>query len=176
MRGSRKSVSVDSPLVEKLMYYAKARNMSLADYMRRLLEEAIAAESHGLYPPKLISERRIQVFLERLGFVLVPVEILEDGSDYKRIEERGEKIGRTIAELYPNPEKVLEEFIAATKIAIPQDNSYISFPFSDAKEKLRVFAIGLARGIGLKVEKRGNIYIFWFASERSASAKEKSSH
>ncbi|OYT51533.1 MAG: CopG family transcriptional regulator [Desulfurococcales archaeon ex4484_204] len=95
---SRKTVGLDTELAKQLKEVASRRGVTLSNYLRMLIGEALELESRGFYAPKALREKRLEYILENLGFTLIPKELVGN-LDSGRAEEMGERVGAIAREL-----------------------------------------------------------------------------
>ncbi|MGC9115067.1 MAG: hypothetical protein ACP5HH_03570 [Fervidicoccaceae archaeon] len=164
MSRNRKTVAIETELVDELSKFAKERGMTLAGYVRTIFSSAIQAEKAGMYPPNLIKEAMDYEVLKKLGFVFIPSAIFLDELQEKEIEEIGINVGRALSEISPNPREVFERYALSLKIAFPRDSSLLLPPVRGNGSKLRKLVISIAKGLGLEVEERGEISIIKLGS------------
>ncbi|MCC6054347.1 MAG: CopG family transcriptional regulator, partial [Thermosphaera sp.] len=108
MRKSRKTIGVEAEYVELLKQIAVSRGMSIASYLKRLIEESVKIEEMGYFAPRALSERRIELILSKLGFTIIPWDITSEATSDEIALERGLVIGKTLRELGLNPVEVIE--------------------------------------------------------------------
>jgi len=158
MSKSRRSVAIDEEIVEELSKFSDDRGMTLAGYIRSMFISAIQAERSGFYPPNMLKEALGYETLKRLGFIFVPVSILDAQSE-EEIENLGKDLGKALAELSPKASEIFERYALSLKIAFPRGSSLLILPSRNPESKLRSLLIGMAIGLGLKIEKEGEIVI-----------------
>jgi len=159
LRRSRKNIGLDAELVEELKNIARKRGISIAGYMRQLLDEALRIEAMGYYAPRALSERRIELVLSRVGFVYIPSVILNT-RDPREAEEKGEAVGRLITELGADPVELVELIGFENQVAVSQGDNMVLLPQDDElKNRIVYFIRGLARGAGLVVQSTGSLTI-----------------
>ncbi|HEW63674.1 hypothetical protein IOK49_03175 [Fervidicoccus fontis] len=161
MRKNRKSIAADYDLAERLKEFSKNRGMNFSKYLNEILEQCVYAEKQGLYPPNLLKEKRRQYVLEKLGFVLLPSDIIEKAKDVGELEKYGESIGKTISELSNESFEIVEMLVNNMKIGFSQSDSVMLIPSYGYQEFLRIFVVGIAKGAGLRVEKKGEFYLIY---------------
>ncbi|MEM0061402.1 MAG: hypothetical protein QW726_05680 [Fervidicoccaceae archaeon] len=160
MSRSRRTVAVEKELVEELSRYARERGMSLANYIRSIFSSAIHAERVGFYPPNLVKEALGYEMLRRLGFILVPPSLLE-GRSIDELDGFGSSVGRALLELTPEAKDIFESYALSLKIAFPKGNSILLPPLKGSAARLRALLIGMAKGLGFRVEEDGEIAIIY---------------
>lgn len=155
---SRRTLGVNLELAEELKSIAKSRGMSLVGYLRRLFEETIEVERLGYFTPAILREKRVELILSKLGFVYVPLDLLNNQSTPpKAAEALGEKLGATFRELEVSCEELIEKVSLSIGIGMLKGNEIILVPSSGPREVLRHFLIGLAKGSSLNVVARGDL-------------------
>lgn len=160
MRRIRKTVGIDAELVEELKSIARARGMSLANYLRKLIQEALLIESMGYFAPRALSEKRTELILSKLGFTLIPYDLVDSNLSEEDAETKGISIGKALRELDIEPAEVIEMLSLDNQLAVTQGESLIILPQSDRLKKLLASLIkGIAKGSGLSVSSSGNIII-----------------
>ncbi len=160
MRRIRRTVGIDAELVEELKSIARARGMSLANYLRKLIQEALLIESMGYFAPRALSEKRTELILSKLGFTLIPYDLVSNNLSEEDAEAKGISIGKALRELDIDPTEVIEMLSLDNQLAITQGESLIILPQSNRLKKLLASLIrGIAKGSGLSVSTSGNIII-----------------
>lgn len=159
MSKNRRTVAIDTDIVEELTKFAKERGMTLAGYVRSMFTSALQAERAGMYPPNLIKEAMSHEVLKRLGFLFVPSAVIFDDLSEDGIEEVGLNIGRALLEISQNPEEIFERYALSLKIAFPKDSSLLIPPVKKSGIKIKRLVIGMAKGLGLIVEESGDITV-----------------
>ncbi|MEM0487318.1 MAG: CopG family transcriptional regulator [Zestosphaera sp.] len=157
---NRRTLGVDLELAEELKSIARSRGMSLVGYLRKLFEEAIEIERLGYFAPSALREKKTELMLSKLGFVYIPLDLLDiQSANPEVMETRGEKLGATLRELEISCEEIIERISLSNGIGILRENTIILIPSSGPKELLRRFLIGLARGSSLEVSIVGDLAI-----------------
>jgi len=107
LRRSRGTIAVDKELLESIKSVANSKGVPLSNYLRTLLSEAITIEKLGHHAPRALSEKRVEYFLENLGFVLLPREALKS-VDLSTAQSIGRKIGLLLKEVGVDPALLIE--------------------------------------------------------------------
>ncbi len=108
MLGSRKTLALDADLITRLKEVARRRGVTLSNYMRSLIGEALKLEEMGVYAPRAVREKRVEIMLEDLGFVLMPKEVLNPSSNTVNAVDVGRRIGHVARELGINGLELIE--------------------------------------------------------------------
>jgi hypothetical protein len=103
--GNRKTLALDSDLITRLKEVARKRGITLSNYMRSLIGEALKLEETGVYAPRALREKRIEMMLEDLGFILTPKEVLDSSSNAVDV---GRRVGNVAKELGINGLELIE--------------------------------------------------------------------
>jgi hypothetical protein len=103
--GNRKTLALDSDLITRLKEVARKRGITLSNYMRSLIGEALKLEEIGVYAPRALREKRIEMMLEDLGFILTPKEVLDSSSNAVDV---GRRVGNVAKELGINGLELIE--------------------------------------------------------------------
>ncbi len=172
MRKNRKTIGVDAEYVELLKQIARNRGMSIASYLRELVENAVKLEDMGYYAPRALLEKQIEILLSRLGFSILPPDILNAKTD-EEVVERGVVIGKTIRELGFSPVETIEFIGLSNQLIVSQGENIILLPqYDPVKKKLALLLKGIARGSGLTVIESGETTII-LQTSRSLAIYER---
>ncbi|MEM1779857.1 MAG: CopG family transcriptional regulator [Desulfurococcaceae archaeon] len=160
MRKNRKTIGVDMDTASHIKEIASKRNMSIASYVKKLVEEALKLESLGYYAPRALAEKRIEILLEKMGFSLIPLEIANNESSDELAESKGVEIGKALAELGVDPYEVVEYISTSNQVSITRGDNIILLPQTHViKQKIVSFIKGIAKGSGLQVSTTGNLVV-----------------
>lgn len=159
MSKSRRCVGLDIDLAEELKNIARGRGMSIVGYLRKLLEEVIELEKHGYYAPEVLYEKKVELLLSKLGFVYIPVELVEKTVNLEEAEAVGLKIGKALMELGIDLAEFVERFAVKNDLAVVQRNTLILIPSSNMKKVLTQLLTGIAKAGGIEVITSGDIVI-----------------
>ncbi len=150
--GNRKTVGLDAELVKNLKEVAKRRGITLSNYLRALINEALALESLGHYAPRALREKRIEYILENLGFIFIPKEIL-DNTTPQDIEEVGKRVGVVAKELGVGPLELIELLSRSVGNVIMDSKRIVLIKTPGSRETALVDLIkGITTSAGLKME------------------------
>lgn len=150
--GSRRTVGLDAELVESLKEVAKKRGVTLSNYLRALINEALALENLGHYAPRALREKRIEYILENLGFILVPKEILGNTSP-QEVEEVGKRVGVVAKELGVESLELIELLSRSVGNVIMDSSRIVLIKTPGSRETALVDLIkGISASAGLKME------------------------
>ncbi len=155
---SRRTVGIDAELIDKLKEVAKNRGVTLSNYLRMLISEALAIESLGHYAPRALREKRIELVLENLGFIFVPKELIStyEGS----VEGIGERVGAVVKELGIEPLEVVELLSRFVSSKVSDSNRLILIKPPGNGESVIIDLIrGLAQSLNLEVEVSGGMVV-----------------
>ena len=156
MRKSRKTIGVEAEYVELLKQIAVSRGMSIAAYLKRLIEESVKIEEMGYFAPRALSERRIELILSKLGFTIMPWDITSEPTSDEVALERGLVIGKTLRELGLNPVEVIELIGLSNQLIVIQGDNIIILPqYDPLRRKLSLLLKGIAKGAGLSIVESG---------------------
>jgi hypothetical protein len=156
LRKSRKTIGVDAEYVELLKQIAVSRGMSIASYLKRLIEESVKLEEMGYFAPRALSERRIELILSKLGFTIIPWDITSEPASDEIALERGLVIGKTLRELELNPVEVIELIGLSNQLIVMQGDNIIILPqYDPLRRKLSLLLKGIAKGAGLSIMEGG---------------------
>lgn len=156
---SRRTLGVDLELAEALKEIARSRGMSLVSYLRKLFEEAIEVERLGYFAPSVLRDKRIELVLSKLGFIYLPLDLLNNPQTPEAVEALGERVGSTLRELGIDSYEVIERITLGNGLGIVKEDSLILIPSSGPKETVRRFLVGLARGSSLNISTSGDLVI-----------------
>lgn len=160
MKKNRKTIGLEADFVELLKGIAKRRGMSIAAYLRKLIEEVARIEEMGYFAPRALSERRAELVLSRFSFVHVPVDVLNENISEEELEEKGVLMGKALVELEINPQEVIELLGLENQIIVSQGENIILIPqFEPLKRRLSILLRGIAKGSGLQVIDTGNVTV-----------------
>lgn len=160
MRKSRKTIGVEAEYVELLKQIAVSRGMSIATYLKRLIEESVKIEEMGYFAPRALSERRIELILSKLGFTIMPWDITSEPTSDEIALERGLVIGKTLRELGLNPVEVIELIGLSNQLIVIQGDNIIILPqYDPLRRKLSLLLKGIAKGAGLTIIESGETTI-----------------
>jgi len=156
---SRRTLGVDLELAEALKEIARSRGMSLVSYLRKLFEEVIEVERLGYFAPSVLRDKRIELVLSKLGFIYLPLDLLNNPQTPEAVEALGERVGSTLRELGIDSYEVIERITLGNGLGIVKEDSLILIPSSGPKETVRRFLVGLARGSSLNISTSGDLVI-----------------
>jgi hypothetical protein len=160
LRKSRKTIGVEAEYVELLKQIAVSRGMSIATYLKRLIEESVKIEEMGYFAPRALSERRIELILSKLGFTIMPWDITSEPTSDEIALERGLVIGKTLRELGLNPVEVIELIGLSNQLIVIQGDNIIILPqYDPLRRKLSLLLKGIAKGAGLSIIESGETTI-----------------
>jgi len=160
LRKSRKTIGVEAEYVELLKQIAVSRGMSIASYLKRLIEESVKIEEMGYFAPRALSERRIELILSKLGFTIMPWDITSEPTSDEIASERGLVIGKTLRELGLNPVEVIELIGLSNQLIVIQGDNIIILPqYDPLRRKLSLLLKGIAKGAGLTIIESGETTI-----------------
>ena len=160
MRKNRKTIGLDAEYAELLKEIAKNRGMSIASYLRRLIDEAVKIEGLGYFAPRALSEKRAEIVLSRLGFIYTIPDALDNGFSDEDLLTRGVNIGRALIELGVNPLEVLELIGVSNQLIVIQGDNIIILPQHDKyKKRLSILLKGIAKGAGLNTVESGEVTV-----------------
>jgi hypothetical protein len=160
LRKSRKTIGVEAEYVELLKQIAVSRGMSIATYLKRLIEESVKIEEMGYFAPRALSERRIELILSKLGFTIMPWDITSEPTSDEIALERGLVIGKTLRELGLNPVEVIELIGLSNQLIVIQGDNIIILPqYDPLRRKLSLLLKGIAKGAGLTIIESGETTI-----------------
>lgn len=160
MRKNRKTIGVDAEYAELLKEIAGRRGMSIASYLRRLIDEAVKVEDLGYFAPRALSERRAEILLSRLGFVYSLPDILSKEFTDDELLSRGISIGKAIVELGVNPLEVIELIGVSNQLIVIQGDNIIILPqHEEYKRKLSILLKGVAKGAGFNTVDSGEVTV-----------------
>jgi hypothetical protein len=160
LRKSRKTIGVDAEYAELLKEIARGRGMSIASYLRRLIDEAVKVEDLGFFAPRALSEKRAEILLSRLGFTYSLPDILSKEYTDEELLSRGVSIGRAIVELGVNPLEVIELIGVSNQLIVIQGDNIIILPqHEEYKRRLSILLKGVAKGAGLNTLDSGEVTI-----------------
>jgi hypothetical protein len=161
MARARKTLGIDREIVEKIKIISKNRGMSVAEYIRRLLNSAILLEESGLFAPKILDDARYEHILSSFRFILFPQDLLinKDFSkeDYMKAREYGEKIGRTFHEMLIDAQPFIEKLGESAGILIKRSNDLVVMKTDDFRRIIAEMIAGVARGNGYKISETEQI-------------------
>ena len=156
MRKSRKTIGVEAEYVELLKRIAVSRGMSIASYLKRLIEESAKLEEMGYFAPRALSERRIELILSKLGFTIMPWDITSEATSDEIALERGLLVGKTLRELGLDPVEVIELIGLSNQLIVIQGDNIIILPqYDPLRRKLSLLLKGIAKGAGLSIIEGG---------------------
>lgn len=156
MRKNRKTIGVEAEYVELLKQIAVSRGMSIASYLKRLIEESVRIEEMGYFAPRALSDRRIELILSRLGFTIIPWDIASEPTSDETALERGLVVGKTLRELGLNPVEAIELIGLSNQLIVIQgDNIIVLSQYDPLKRKLSLLLKGIAKGAGLTIIEGG---------------------
>ena len=174
--GSRKTLGLDADLAEELKDAARKRGLTLSNYMRALIKEALALEKLGYYAPRALKEKRAEYVLENLGFVLVPKEVLHAAlrssklSD-SEVAEIGRRVALVIKEVGVEPIELVELISKPLSTVISEpDKLVLIMPPDTTGQVLAGLIKGLSEGSGLNVEKNESIIVIKIPKEMIAES------
>ncbi len=98
MGRNRRTVGIDAELIDQLKNIAVRRGVTLVNYLRALIKEAIRIEELGHYAPRALKERYLESLLEGAGFMLIPKDALRE-VDENVATDIGYKAGLLLKEM-----------------------------------------------------------------------------
>ncbi|MEM1596773.1 MAG: CopG family transcriptional regulator [Desulfurococcaceae archaeon] len=160
MRKSRKTIGIDAEYAELLKNIARKRGMSIASYLRRLIDEAVKVEELGYFAPRALSEKKAEILLSKLGFTYTIPDLLKNEIGDDELLTRGLNMGRALIELGVDPVEVVELIGISNQLIATQGENIIILPqHEDYKRKLSTLLKGIAKGAGLSVVESGEVAI-----------------
>jgi len=150
--GNRKTIGLDADLVKNLKEVARKRGITLSNYLRALINEALALENLGHYAPRALREKRIEYILENLGFIFTPREVLDNIAP-QEIVEVGKRVGVVAKELGIESLELIELLSRSVGNIIMDSNRIVLIKSPGSRESTLVDLIkGVSSSAGLKVE------------------------
>jgi len=150
--GSRKTVGLDADLVKNLKEAARKRGITLSNYLRALITEALSLENLGHYAPRALREKKIEYVLENLGFIFIPKEVLDDMTP-QEIEEVGKRVGVVAKELGIKSLELIELLSRSIGNTIMDSSRIVLIKTPGSRGSALVDLIkGISASAGLKVE------------------------
>lgn len=159
---SRRSVGIDSGLIEELKGVALRRGMNVVSYLRKLINEALELERRGSYAPRALAERRVEQLLASFNFTYLPLDLITRNfrdEDLRAAREYGERLGAALKELGSNVYEVIEYLGNTSGIVIHEGDRVIVMPATGSKRLVAELIKGIAVGGGLGVVKDGEVFI-----------------
>ena len=168
--GSRKTVGLDSELIERLKKAAGRRGVTISKYLKALINEALSAEGLGLYAPKALRQKRIEHILENLNFAYVPKELLE-GPTLREAEELGRRLGVVTKEMGVEPAELLELLSGYVSNTIMYPYRIVLIKSPENRElSLVSFIKGVSASVGFRVEDKEGVVVIELPEEPVKSA------
>lgn len=159
---SRRTVGLDTELINELKLVASRRGMSLVSYLRKLINAALELERRGYYAPKALSERRLEYLLNTFNFIYIPADVLNNSlspESIKYVREFGSRLGMTLRELGINAYEVVEFLSTNSGIAIHEGDKLIITPSMSSRELITELVKGIAQGSGLECSEGRGVFI-----------------
>ena len=170
---NRKTIGLDSELVNKLKEVASKRGVTLSNYLRMLISEALMLEELGHYAPRALRERRIEYILENLGFIFVPKQILGN-SGASNAEEVGVRIGLVAKELGIQPLDLIELLSRSVGNAVIDSNKIVLIKSpSDLRSLIADLIKGISASTGLEVQSSESMIVIKIPREVIAASLQE---
>ncbi len=156
---SRKTLALDSALVDGLKAAARRRGLTLSNYLRSLIKEALMLEELGLYAPRALREKRIEHILEDLGFIFVPREALLPEKQSELAEEVGRRVGYVSKELGVEPAELVEFLSKYAGNVVMDSRRLIVLKDPERADFMVELLRGIAESAGLKVSSNESMVV-----------------
>lgn len=157
---NRKPIMIDAKLVETLKRIASKHGMSLASYMRSLINSIVEAENRGLYAPLLLKQAIIAYRLRQTDLIPLPLIAL-DNVNTEILYSEGKNIGLLLKNLDISLEDALELFISRTLGIFHEGDKIILVASSERGKKLLAFIKGLVESYNVRIEENENILVIY---------------
>ncbi len=168
MSGKRRSIMIDNEYAEILEKLAKRHGLSIASYLRSLINAAKEAEDRGYYAPRLLTRALIYEAFSRLRSIPTPVELI--CSDYNKAYSEGKKIGLALRGLGLDVGEVLSLLVERTGIGAAEYSRLVLFGYTSGENLvIREFIRGVAEGAGYTVSEVGDSYVIKLSYKLSAT-------
>jgi len=164
---SRRTLGLDSDIMEKLKELARERGMTISGYLRKLLSSALELESMGIYAPAALEEARFLAMLRKLGFVLVPRELLE-ARDPEKARELGRRVGLAFSKFDIDPQ-LLVEYLARTSTESVSRSDRVIVVKQGSQSLVAEFLRGIAEVAKLRTEDLGYFLIIELGAQRPST-------
>ena len=157
----RKTIMIDSELVDTVKDIARVHGMTLASYLRALFTVVAEAERNGFFAPMLINKMMLLARAKRAGLTLVPVDLLNHISTSRdEVLKIGEQLGSLLRSLGLSLEEALDLLLEGSTNVIKEHNRYIILaPRSRADEVLEALAEGIAQAYDVRPEGSDHVKI-----------------
>ena len=158
VKKNRKSLMLDGDMVEAIKRVSENYGMPLASYIRNLIREALAVERRGLYAPAAIKRALAVQVLADMGFVYVPMSILKEQRDARK---KGREVGRLASKLGLDFPQLLDALGYIRRLAIITGDRAVVPVNAISYPPIKEFVIGLAQGMGLRIEEEEGIIVVY---------------
>ncbi len=158
----RRPVMLDSDTLSTLKDIASKYGMTLSSYLRALFSGVIDVESKGFFAPAIIRRTIVLNRLTKLGFSLVPRQVLDSctGINEEELVQLGRNLGSTLRFVGVEFTDLLDLVTENMQNVLREDNKVLLLPSNNRTDNmLRKLIKGIAEGYNLNTREEGDAMV-----------------